>query len=126
MRGHHLWQNDWALRACGLFAMLIGALTIRQLFSLEHIRPRHEASAIEASLAAIGFVGFFGGSALVSLGAHIFDEIQVASRWSRRSFDAPPPSTRFPELPHGPEHSPTFAYASAQSFSHAPHPWTLR
>lgn len=74
-------HNDLLLRFTGLLSIALAVAALRQLYSLVHLPPHHEASLIELALAAIGFIGTSGGSALVVLGRHIFDEVVVARPW---------------------------------------------
>ena len=89
-RGHRLFTQNLALRALGLFLLILGALGMRYLFHGVHVPPRHEASAIEMGMAAISFMSLSVGGALTSLGAHIFDQVSISERRARGS-------TPFPE-----------------------------
>lgn len=102
MRGHGIWRNDWALRVAGLLAMVVGTLAIRHLHFSVRLPPRHDATAFEMALAAIGFIGLSPGSVLVCLGAHIFDEVEVAPLWSHRPLARPAPPIRHPDQPPAP------------------------
>ncbi len=82
---------DLALRLSGLALVVFGAVAILQLYHLVHVPPRHEATLAEMGLAAIGFLGCSLGGGLISLGAHIHDQVLISSRWARAATtdDAP-------------------------------------
>ncbi|MBI0530264.1 hypothetical protein [Sphingomonas sp. TX0522] len=85
---HH--HDDLLLRVTGLLSITVGVAALWQLYTLVHLPPHHEASAIELVLAAIGFLGMSAGSALVALGRHIFDEVIIARPWGHAaSFELP-------------------------------------
>lgn len=83
-RGNRLFTQDLTLRAFGLLLLALGVLATRYLFHMVHMLPRHEASPAEMGLAAISFMSLSAGAALTSLGAHIFDEVEISARWARR------------------------------------------
>lgn len=83
-RGNRLFTQDLTLRASGLLLLALGALAMRYLFHMVHVLPGHEASPAEMGLAMIGFMSLSAGAALISLGAHIFDEVEISARWARR------------------------------------------
>lgn len=87
---------DLALRASGIALALVGALALRHLYHLVHLPPRHEATAIELGLAAVGFLGFSFGGGLLWLGAHIHDQVQISPRWAQGAsrFDIAFPDAR--------------------------------
>lgn len=92
-------HNDLLLRFTGVLAIAIAVVALRQLYSLVHLPPHHEASLIELALAAIGFLGTSGGSALVVLGHHIFDEVVVARPWGRAASYKIPTRSGKPQPP---------------------------
>lgn len=73
---------DLALRASGIALAVLGRLALRHLYHLVHIPPRHEATAIELGMAAIGFLGLSFGGGLLWVGAHIHDQVPISSRWA--------------------------------------------
>lgn len=87
---------DLALRSSGIAFAVLGALAIRHLYHLVHIPPRHEGSALELGLAAIGFLGISLGGGLLWLGAHIHDEVPISPRWAQGAsrFDIAFPDAR--------------------------------
>ena len=90
-------HDDLLLRLTGLLSITVGAAALWQLYTLVHLPPHHEASAIELALAAIGFLGMSAGSALVALGRHIFDEVVIAQPWGyAASFEPPTKSGSIP------------------------------
>lgn len=68
------------LRLAGLLGVIIAALALSRLYALVHALPLHEATPFEMLLAALGFVGMSAGSALLVLGRHIFDQIELPRR----------------------------------------------
>ena len=79
---HRSRRADLALRALGLLFCSIAYSAISQLCALL-ISPQ-TIGALAYSLAMIGFLAASGGSVLVMLGHHLFDEIEVSERWRRR------------------------------------------
>lgn len=77
-------SDDVAIRLIGLFALPIGACSITWLYHLVHATRAHQGTLVELGLAATGFLCLSIGSALLSLGAHLFDEEEVSARWTRR------------------------------------------
>jgi hypothetical protein len=81
---------DLGLRALGLLFCGIAYTAISRLCAL-HISDQ-TIGALTYFLALIGFLGASAGSALVMLGHHLFDEIEVSERWRRRPGDPFPSS----------------------------------
>lgn len=86
---HGSWKGDVGLRLLGLLACGVGYLALSRLFSMR--QAAHDVSLLTFSLAALGFLSASAGGALTWLGHHLFDEIEVSSRWRRRS-----PAQAFP------------------------------
>ena len=87
---HRSRRADLGLRAAGLLFCWLSYAALARLAAM-HMAP--PAAGIAAfGLAAIGFVGASGGSALLFLGNHLFDEIDVGARWRPR----PEPLPFFP------------------------------
>lgn len=76
--------SDIAIRLMGLSLLPLGALAITTLYRMVHAAPPHDASLIELGLAASTFVCMSLGSLLLTLGAHIFDQVEVSARWASR------------------------------------------
>jgi hypothetical protein len=88
-------SNDWRkrrstdalLRLGGLAALAIAGAAIRLLMRSAGVTPHAGAhagpTAIAALLAAIGFLAATLGSAVLVLGRHVFDRIEVSERWMR-------------------------------------------
>lgn len=85
---HQTRRADGALRGSGLILWEIAYAAITHLYA-EHPSPV-SPGAMALALAAIGFLGASIGSALVMLGRHVFDEVEVSSRWRMRSTTTPP------------------------------------
>jgi hypothetical protein len=73
---------DAAIRLGGLAMLPLGALSIDLLSRLVHGRP-HPATFLELCLAASTFLCLSIGSALLMLGSHIFDKVEISPRWAR-------------------------------------------
>lgn len=71
-----------AIRLAGLAMLPAGAASIDLLSHLANATPAHQATAAELVLAASGFLCLSIGSALLALGSHIFDEVEIAARWA--------------------------------------------
>jgi hypothetical protein len=76
--------RDVAIRLAGLAMLPAGAVSIDLLYHLANATPAHEAAAAELVLAALGFLCLSIGSALLALGLHIFDEVEISARWADR------------------------------------------
>ena len=79
---HQSRRADLGLRASGLLLCWISYAAIARLVAL-HVPPQ-SAEALAYGLAAIGFIAASGGSAMLFLGHHLFDEIEVSARWRRK------------------------------------------
>lgn len=80
----HEWWKDKGLRFAGLVLLAVAFLAIRYLVDLVPPHSSHEATWIELALAAVGFLGASLGGILVTLGAHIFDKVEISERWRTR------------------------------------------
>jgi hypothetical protein len=80
---HRLRRADLGLRALGLGFCAVAYFAIARLIALS--QPLQAGSTIGFALAAIGFVGGSVGSALAMLGNHLFDDVQVSTRWQHRT-----------------------------------------
>lgn len=69
--------KDVGLRLAGMLAVVAAAFALRELYALVHAAPEHEASPIELLLAASGYLGTTAGGVLITLGLHIFDQLEV-------------------------------------------------
>lgn len=69
--------KDVGLRLAGMLAVVAAAFALRELYALVHAAPEHEASPIELLLAAAGYLGTTAGGVLITLGPHIFDQVEV-------------------------------------------------
>lgn len=82
-------SNPWQPRACGaatrmsgLGMLPVGAVSINLLYHLANAAPAHGATISELGLAAMGFLCLSIGSALLALGPHLFDEVEISARWA--------------------------------------------
>ncbi len=70
-------------RVLGLLLVLAAWAAARALIGL--VAARHPATPLECLLAGVAFVGASYGSALLVLGDHMFDPVEVAPRWCRHA-----------------------------------------
>lgn len=75
---------DVAPRMGGLGLLPVGAVSSNLLYHLANAAPAHGATAFEFGLAAMGFLCLSIGLALLALGSHIFDEVEISARWARQ------------------------------------------
>lgn len=75
-------RRDIAIRLAGLVMLPIGGISIDGLYQLVHGAPAQGSTFPELGLAATGFLCISIGSALLSLGAHLFDEVEISARWA--------------------------------------------
>lgn len=73
-------MRDVAIRLGGLAMLPFGALSIDLLCKLVHGR-QHPVTFLELCLAASTFLCLSVGSALLMLGSHIFDKVEISPRW---------------------------------------------
>ena len=79
---HHRPWVGWAIRACGLLLLLAAWRAGVGLVAHSHIAPE---DGVDDVLALITFFGASLGLASTLLGAHLFDQVPIASRWGRLS-----------------------------------------
>ena len=70
-----------ALRLAGLFFLGIAGAAIWWAYSLIHKNTGQPATLLDYLLALIGFTGASSGCALFLLGTHLFDEVEISTRW---------------------------------------------
>jgi len=75
--------SDLGLRLIGLLLIAFSAAMTYALFHLAHMQG-HVASVLDYILALVAFAAASSGSVMLCLGAHIFDEVAVSSRWRTR------------------------------------------
>jgi hypothetical protein len=80
---HRSWKADIGLRLLGLVGCGVAWAALSHLFAMRP--PARSPGVFAYALAAIGFVSASAGAALTLLGHHLFDEIEVSSRWRRGS-----------------------------------------
>jgi hypothetical protein len=68
-----------ALRFAGLGLLAIGGLIGRRLFAVAD--PQGKFCAFAYLLALIGIMSASAGSALALLGQHLFEQVELPSRW---------------------------------------------
>jgi len=81
---HRKYQaSSMGLRSIGLLLIALSAAGTYALSRLVHM-PGHIAGLLDCFLAVVVFVTASAGSVMLCLGAHIFDEVAVSSRWRTR------------------------------------------
>ena len=77
--------TDIGLRSAGLAMWCLAALVGHILFGA----GAHAATLVDYPLAAVGFLAASIGSALVWQGRHLFDQIDLSSRWAMHDVAVP-------------------------------------
>ena len=80
MLWHERKHAGLALRFAGLGFLAIAALIGRRLFAVPD--PQAKLCALSYLLALIGITSACVGSALALLGQHLFDQVELPSRWT--------------------------------------------
>lgn len=78
---HRTKGADPLLRLAGVVTLVISAA----LWSLLFKAPTRSADAVAFLLALLAFASLSAGSAMLVLGRHLFDQIELSARWARRS-----------------------------------------
>jgi hypothetical protein len=73
--------RDAALRLAGLALLTVVWLVGRLWMHHLHGHPANDTSLFELLLGILLFAGASGAVILVSLGRHIFDEVELSERW---------------------------------------------
>ncbi len=89
---YHQRKTDAVLRVCGMASCAIGFFAIRSLVALRSADNQLPNGPLPLVLAAAGFACASLGAALLVLGHHIFDKVEVSARWH-----APPSPTKRPQ-----------------------------
>lgn len=77
----HDWKTDIELRLCGAASCGVSYLAIRSLMALHLSESQMSQSALPFFLAGIGFLCASAGAAVLVLGHHIFDQVEISERW---------------------------------------------
>jgi len=72
--------SDIVLRLLGLLLIALSAAMTYALFHLAHMQG-HVAGVLDYILALVAFAAASFGCVMLCLGAHIFDEVAISSRW---------------------------------------------
>lgn len=80
---HRARRADIGLRALGSGMCGLAGLAAQRLLGLSV--PPHPPGLPAVALATLAFLGASAGSALLLLGAHLFDRIEVSARWRREA-----------------------------------------
>jgi hypothetical protein len=87
---HRTLKGDTGLRATGTALLAISYVCIRSVSHRHAVDPVHWSTGIILyALTAMGFLSASLGSAMVLLGHHLFDRVEISERWRPRS-DNPP------------------------------------
>ena len=78
---HHDWKADIGLRLCGATSCGLSYLAIHSLVALRLTDGQLPHGALPFFLAAVGFLCASAGAVLLSLGHHIFDQVEISARW---------------------------------------------
>lgn len=73
--------GDIALRAVGVLLCVVAYLATTHLIALQAPLPDQTVGAESFVLAIIGFLCASGGSAMLCLGHHLFDQVEISARW---------------------------------------------
>lgn len=71
---------SWVIRLCGVALVLIAWRAGTMLVARSHASTQN---GVDYALALIAFMGASTGLAATVLGAHLFDQVPVSSRWGR-------------------------------------------
>lgn len=88
---HHDRRVDIGLRAGGVLLCGLSYLAVRWLVALQLSQVHGEPGVEAFALAAVAFLCGSCGTALLTLGHHIFDEVAISQRW--RTAYLPPLAT---------------------------------
>lgn len=79
---HRRRRGDLGLRALGLATCALSYGSFQHLMAMHVADPAHWSPGLLAYvLTATGFLAASAGSAMVTLGTHLFDKIEVSERW---------------------------------------------
>lgn len=85
MAFHERKYANLVLRLTGLVLFGFGALIARHLFGAAD--PTAKSRALPYLLALIGMASTSAGSALAVLGRHLFDQVDLSSRWTIHAYE---------------------------------------
>ena len=74
-------RADIGLRAIGVLLCIIAYQAILRLIAIQPLPPEQAHGAEAFFLAAVGFLSASAGSAMTCLGDHLFDRIEISTRW---------------------------------------------
>lgn len=83
-RRHH-WAHDPSIRLAGALLLASVWLATRALIRSTALRHQgQDPGLVDYALAWWMVMGASGGTVLLSLGRHIFDQVEVPARWAHR------------------------------------------
>ena len=77
------WKADLGIRAGGLLACGIAWAAIDALVRIGVPRPPACPDIAALALAVAGFLCGCAGAAMIAIGGHVFDPVQLSARWRR-------------------------------------------
>jgi hypothetical protein len=80
MAWHDRKYADVSLRMAGLVSLCVATLIARHLFAAPD--PQGKVTVSAYLLALIGMASACTGAALVVLGRHLFDQVELSERWT--------------------------------------------
>lgn len=73
----------WKMRLGGLMAIGIALLAGTTMYHRLQMAPYHQPTAVDMLLGIVAFFAMSVGSALATLGQHLFDSVEIASPWEQ-------------------------------------------
>lgn len=74
-------RGDVVLRLAGALLCLVAWRTFARLIAWDRVPGAGAASGLPFVLGTLGFLSACAGAAMLLLGRHLFDEVEVSSRW---------------------------------------------
>lgn len=78
---HRSGWGDAALRLSGAALCALSYITFVRLVAWGHVAAKGASLVTPLGLGTIGFLSASAGAAMLLLGRHLFDEVEVSSRW---------------------------------------------
>ena len=82
--GYKQWFRATLLRGAGLAPLAGCWLLMSWLLNTARLALQGHPSLVQVAAATGCFLCFSGGAALTVLGTHLFDRVEVSTRWARR------------------------------------------
>lgn len=78
---HRSGWGDAGLRLAGAVLCALSCTAFDRLIALTHAAAGGAGTVTTLGLGTIGFLSASAGAAMLLLGRHLFDEVEVSSRW---------------------------------------------